>query len=660
MYQKGLILVLSIIFSVTLSGQNLSWKKLKQQAENALAEGNYEEAGTYFEEAWKKKTKKRDLIFQAGECFYTINDYRKAAAAYQVVKDDNDTYPLVGLKYARSLKQDAQYAKAKVAFQDFLDAYSGQGRTILEDIIRKEVKGCDLAAKLPLTTNRSIELQFAGPNINSSSNEFSPFFAGGQLFLSSDKSGKARIISSRIFGGSWDNATTPTNFPVINKEHYANATITPDGSKMYFTICNSDNSWDQLKTRCEIFETSKTDIGWSKPNRLPDFININGVTATHPSVHIIGNKEYLYYASNRDGGRGGMDIWYTTRDLASSESEFSFPVNLGPSVNSIGDEITPFYNTTSHTLYFSSNGHISIGGFDVFKTQGGETSWTSPTNVGLPLNTSADDYGYMIDSEQSAGFIVSNRIFGGDKITTTDTDIFYYDLGLESTNIVVRGSVYDKNSGKEIDNFSIQLFQVQDNGSENLLLEKPFSGGGYELDVLADRTFKVVIKAEGFSSKNYSFTTDNPNVTFYGQPVYLEDNQSLAQNSSNIKVVNSNGIDAGTRPTPGETYTSRGTSPSDNFEYSTNAPRHPGSYFKIQLSAVRKFNPDATNYKQLAKYGRFDTEKLLSRSLTRVLLADFFTKDEAFRMVAIAKDLGFSQAFVVKYDDGIRYGKIKF
>ena len=660
MYQKSLIFIIAILCSFAVSAQNLSWKKLRNRAEASLSQGNVKEAAADFEAAWQKKQSKKELIFKAGECYYTISDYRKAATAYEIVKDENDTYPLVGLKYARSLKQDAQYQKAKAAFQDFLDAYSGQGRTILEDIIRKEVMGCDLAAKLPLSADRSIELKAAGPNINSEGNEFSPFFADGQLFLSSDKSGKARVLSSRVYGGIWDNAGSPSNFPLINNEHYVNASLSPDGEKMYFNICSANNKWNELKSRCEIFEMEKTSSGWTKPKRLPDYINLNGVSAIHPKVYYEDGKEVLLYASNRDGGRGGMDIWYATRDLSAAEEEFSFPINLGPTVNSIGDEISPFYDVEDKLLYFASNGHVSIGGFDIFKAQGAETSWTNPQNAGIPYNTSADDYGFYLDKDKTAGFLVSNRVFGGEKITTTDTDIFYYDLGFGSQNIVVRGSVYDKLSGGEIKNFKIELYQVQSGGQETLLLKKDFSNGGYELDVLADRTFKVIILSDGYEPKSYQFTTNDPNVTFYGQPVYLEDQNAISSSTGNFTPDNSGfKPTTTTKPAGNVKYTSRGTSPTDNFEYITSAPRHSGTYYKVQLAAVSKFNPKNTLYQQMSEYGRFDTEKLLNRNLTRVLIADFFDKNDAFRIMTLAKQTGFNAAFVVKYENGVRYGRIK-
>ena len=233
------------------------------------------------------------------------------------------------MKYARSLKQDAQYDKAKKAFQEFLDGYGGQGRNILEEIIRKEVMGCELAAKLPLTANRSISMTYAGTTINSEANEFGATIHTGDLYFSSDRGGKARIYQASNMGTGWSTAVTPSEFPVI-KDNYAYPAISPDGNRLYFNICNSGQAgFNELKSRCEMFTIRKTDTGWGRPERLPDYVNMTGVTAMMPCIVQEGNQEVIYFASNREGGRGGMDIWMITRDLANDDLEYTFPVNLG-------------------------------------------------------------------------------------------------------------------------------------------------------------------------------------------------------------------------------------------------------------------------------------------------------------------------------------------
>mgnify|MGYP005666510959 CR=1 FL=1 len=668
MAKKIILILLGISIFGQLSAQ--SWKKLNKAADELLKQGKYEEAAANYEQAWQKKQGKKDLIYKAGEAYYVVRDYRKAAEAYQHVKDENNSYPLVGLKYARSLKQDGQYEKSIEAFQSFADKYTGDGKAILEDVINTEIKGAELGLTLPAQADRSIEVLYPGAEINSDDAEFAPFPVGPeQIYFSSSMGGKARVYSSRKIGDRWTKAGTPGNFPIISQGQYANAMITADGERMYFTICSNDNYWDDLNTRCEIFVTKKEGTAWSQPERLPDYINMKGVTATHPYAVQQAGQEILYFASNRDGGRGGMDIWYAARDLGADGTDFTFPINLGATINTLGDEITPFYNMDEGALYFSSNGQVSIGGFDVFKSRGEETTWGPSENVGMPINSPADDYYFIKNANSSGGFIVSNRAFGGEKTNTTNADIFELQMG--GKRLSLKGNAYDQESGGLLNNVSVSLYQVFDDGSDNLLISKDFASGSYSFELLPNRHFRVEIGKQGYLVSTYEFVTNDPNTYTYGQPVFLErgmDDEPMVMEP----------VDPGTtpvdpnpnpnRPTtdipntplsePGVTYTARGTSAKDNLEYVTSAPQHRGVYYKIQIAAVKKFDPNNSKYAAISSLGRFDTEDIPSRGLTRVLLAEFFSEEDAESALRSIKSNGFSNAYLVKYEDGNRYGRV--
>ncbi|MBK8705184.1 MAG: tetratricopeptide repeat protein [Saprospiraceae bacterium] len=187
------LLTLTCLLATGLQAQ--TWRKLSSTADEQLKQGNYAQAAENYEKAWQKKQKKKELIFNAGEAYYMIKDYRKAAEAYQHVKDENDKFPLVGLKYARSLKQDGQYEKAKMEFKKFIDSYAGEGKSVLEEIVQTEIKGCELGLDLPSRADRSIELSFAGANVNSEAAEFAPFPMSDDLlyFSSAQGAGHASI-----------------------------------------------------------------------------------------------------------------------------------------------------------------------------------------------------------------------------------------------------------------------------------------------------------------------------------------------------------------------------------------------------------------------------------------------------------------------------------
>ena len=678
MVKKIILLSFGLLLLAGASNaQKISWKKQRKMADDLMEEGKLLEAAINYEKAWQKKQKNKELIFKAGEAYYLLKDYRQAAAAFQHVKGENKDFPLVGLKYARSLKQDGQYDKAIKAFEDFGENYTGSGKAILEDILQTEIKGANLGKTMAQTPDRSINLVHLGNGVNTEEDEFAPFPAGmNQLYLSSTMGGTSRLYATTKSGTTWQKALIPSEFPLIQNGQYGNSALSPDGERLFFTICSAESAPLDFNSRCEIFVIKKEGQNWSQPQRLPDHINSSDATATQPNVVQQGGQEILYFSSNRNGGRGGLDIWYSTRDLGADDLRFSEPVNLGPAVNTLGDEITPFFDGNEGKLYFASNGLASIGGYDVFSAMGGESTWTVPQNLGFPLNSSADDFYYIHTADKMNGFLVSNRVFGGGKNNTHHTDIFEFGVG--GQRIVLKGNVYDQASGQLLPTINVSLFQMYDDGTESLLVEKPFYSGSYLFEVLADRSFRVEIKSSGFANTTYSFRTDDPNTSTYGKPVFLEidsrEEPALVNfdppvNTSPKSTIPKRGEDEfGTgdlspKNDPGTTdagviYTSRGTSSRDNLEYATAAPKHSGIYYKVQLAAVNKSKTGSSKYQKAKSIGRIDKEELLSKGLVRMLVADFFSENDAISAMESLREMGFDRAYVVKYQDGERYGRV--
>mgnify|MGYP002624259533 CR=1 FL=1 len=682
MERKFILLVLGLCLSTLLPAQNLSWKKHVKLADELYEVGEFAEAASHYEAAFQQKPKKTELAFKAAETYYNIKDYQSAANAYEHVKDMNDVYPLVGLKYARCLKQSEQYDAAIEAFRNFGDSYAGQSKNVLMGILDVEIQGCELGKSFASERNSEINIELLGKSINTGYTEFSPFpYSSDILFFSSTREDKAKIYRSQNTNGIWSKPSVPENFPLIANEHFCNGAMSPDGQHFYFNICDSGKAWDVLNTRCEIFVIKKLEDSWSDPQRLPEYVNMEGVTSVQPySVHENG-KEFLYFASNREGGQSGMDIWVITRDLDGNDLEFTFPENLGAAINTLGDELSPVYDKDSKTLYFSSNGHATVGGFDIFKSTFNGSNWSLHVNMGSPLNSSADDYSYVLNKAKNSGYLVSNRKFGGLKPDTRHEDIFSFSTG-KAGNYVLEGKVYNYASGQQLNSIRVALYELSEAGVETLLANRPFSNGAYEFELKPNRIYKVEINALDHMPVSYQFVTDDPTNYIYGKPVRLKevssskpydpasDDTVTDASKPSTKPLNQTNTEpepgpiAVTREEMGESsgstpYTSRGKSAKDNYEIVSTAPRYKGTYYKIQLIAVKTFNEDHDRYKAVKKMGRLDTEFIVEKKLTRVLLADYGTLEEAKDALADVKNSGFSGAYIIQYKDGERYGRVK-
>jgi len=647
----------------------LSWRKHVKLADELYAKAQYADAGEHYRAAFKQKTKKKELAYKAGECFSIIRDYRNAADAWRNVKDDNDTYPLIGLRYARSLKQSGEYEAASSELVNFLGHYQGADKAKISAIVQNELRGCELAAQMAVKGPATgVYIELMSSNINTPETEFAPFpFSDEALYFSSTMAKRAEIYRSIKSKGMWGKATPIENFPLIENDHFCNGTLTPDASRFYFTICKSIEKWGGLTTHCEIFVTRRVGKTWTTPERLPEYINERGVSTTHPFVVHNDNTEILYFSSNRSGGMGGMDIWYTTREINSTANDFTLPINCSSKINTIGDEITPYYDKIENALFFASNGHVSTGGLDIFKAAGAKSQWQNPENIGMPFNSPADDFFFVKTPSGKGGFLVSNRTFEMEKITSTHEDIFEFQFTDPVVRWVAKGEVYSKESREMLEDVEIALYEVTESGQRRFLNKIVSSNGFYDFALEPSRKYYLEALKDGFFPSTYEFDTrEYDKYTDFGAPMYLEpyggvggeEPVAVKEDESGLKVpVKESTVTAPVKTEVPEAAETNAKTKTDNVKKVTEAPRLSGTYYKIQIIAVSKNNSslDHPRYRKVKEIGRLDTEFITDRNLYRVLLSDYNSMDEAMndlKKVKAMKD--FEGAFLVEYRDGER------
>lgn len=647
--------------STTIDGidPDLSWKKLRDQAEAAESDGREGEAADLYYAAWQKKERKEELLIKAVTLYERTRNYRKAADAFQYLPFNDEDEPLRGLRYGRALKQDGQYDKARRNLLRFLDTYNEADRPIVEEMVNTELAGISLAQSQAGQVNQLLIRRPEG-GVNTEADENGPIPGGiGLLYFSGNQGGQNRLYESRKQGRTWNNARTPDGFPVIAEGEFGKGSISPDGQRLYFTICSGDVAGDG-SSRCEIFSSEKTPTGWGAPARLPDFINQNGVNTTDPMVTSVNGREVLFFASDRANGRGGLDLWYCVRDLDRAGAEFSFPANLGPTVNTLGDELSPYYDEQDLLLYFSSNGHPSLGGMDVFKATGQDVNWARPENLGLPINSVADDLDFTLDRLGGDGYLSSNRAFAGIKNNTTEFDIF--EVSLNNDRIMVKGSVYDNRTGTLLNDIQVNLYQIFGDGTEERLVQRDFPAGSYLFDLIPNQRFRVEVVVAGFQPASYSFSTNGEQQTTYGQPLFLDVGTT---NVAQQPVTNpSYPTQEPTRPTYPGAGTGNPTLPPTTVVTEPAPTPVPvettaaGRYYRVQISAQRDFNPNDGKYQSISAVGRVAAEPIEGRDLQRITVGTFYTAEEARAALSRIQANGFPSAFTVRYDDGVRYGRV--
>jgi len=285
---------------------------------------------------------------------------------------------------------------------------------------------------------------------------------------------------------------------------------------------------DSMKTRCEIWVATfdrKRGL-WAKPKRLQvtsDFTEGNpDVSTTNPHVAYVGKKEVLFFSSNRKlQGVGGYDIWYSVYDSTREEArQYRRPQNCGKRVNSVKDEITPYYDTKGGKLYWSSNGLIGVGGFDVFCADGGPSRYYNTRNLGFPVNSPADDMYYIEDkSEKQNGYIVSNRIGSYYvKNPTCCDDIWRV---IKEPSFYVRGRVVDEATNELIDQAVIKMTNESSQKLQDTFFSKT---GNFMMYTPIGSDYSLAADKEGYvsgrtivntSSKSIIDPDDTTTVTIY-------------------------------------------------------------------------------------------------------------------------------------------------
>ncbi len=511
------LLVVGLSAQVQKPSSDISWRKRISMADEFVEKNDYASAAVFYESVFTEKSSKLDIAYKAGEAYLNSRNYPEAAKLFKAVKDETKEYPKVQYYYAKALKQSGDYKAAIPVFESFINNYQSGDAAMMKTLVDNEIAGARYALKLR-NSNRAadVKMEHLSRMVNSDKKEFAPIpFVENLMYFSSMSEGMGQIFRSERGGGGWDRPEKPSIFKSMEKPHFGHGSFTPDRKSFYFTQCDLDKSGE---LRCDIYVMPRVNNAWKKAVRLPDYVNEDGSTSTQPYVTVVNGKEILFFASDRKDGVGGMDIWYATRAEGASDFNYSVPVNLGPTINTIGDDVTPFYDKISEVLYFSSTGHPGVGGYDVFSSSGKIGNWNQPKNLGFPTNSGADDYYYILGGSREYGYLISNRLEGTKKEYTDNDDIFQFEK--KEIEVVIKGSIYEEgNDSKLLDNVTVGLIEINETGSENVLETKRFNDGEYFFRLSPKKKYKIEAARDGYEAKYFEIETDN----FSGNSDFTQD-----------------------------------------------------------------------------------------------------------------------------------------
>ncbi|MBC7775654.1 MAG: hypothetical protein H7246_09465, partial [Phycisphaerae bacterium] len=422
----GCLIGLSFFVFLPLNAQPLP--TLLKNADREANAGHFQAAAELWERAGRLKNSDPALLHQAAEAYARVRDYLHAADCYRVASTDA-RFPLAPLRHARAIKQLGRYEEAASAFDAFAQNYRGDYKAVMIAVAENEIAGCELALQISDNQDTTTIVQPLPDSLNTGENEFAPIpFSDNLLYFSRASESRAKLMRILRKGEIWGRPEEAKSLPEEVSAKFRSGCFSPDGTRFYYARCEegctAEMGGSVATSPCAIFCIRRTEEGWAAPERLRTYINLEASNNMFPHVAQAEGFEYLFFSSDRVGGFGGLDLYVCERPLDSEELDFSFPQNLGRTVNTGADEVTPFYQADAKTLWFSSLGHPSLGGLDIFKTEKEGSIWSKPQNAGSPINSPVDDYFFVLKKSGEGAYFSSNRRVGEAKTTTTDDDIF--------------------------------------------------------------------------------------------------------------------------------------------------------------------------------------------------------------------------------------------
>lgn len=440
--KKTTLFILAFTFLVTLvSAQGTAMKRANKYYDRFA----YSRAASIYEKVAAKSGTEEQTMRRLGDCYVKIGQWGKAEQWYAKIINGTNVDAELCYNYAQALRGNGKYAESLVWMEKFSVMQSADSRGKEYATSKNFIEAIE--KEKPYFDIRNLD-------INSNEADFGTSFNNGKIVFSSARHESSGVKTFHTWNGrpfldmyvadrdatngNLNNAST-INKKMNTKYHEGPACFSADGNTMYFTR----NNYFQKKfgkdakgvNNLKLFRAIKKDGAWSEENLA---INSDNYSTGHPALSADG--KWLYFVSDMPGGKGGTDIY---RMEIGGDGSLGVPQNLGDVINTEGNEMFPFVDADGN-LFFASNGHVGLGGLDVFYAASDKKGgYSKIINAGKPVNTQWDDFALVLDAEGKNGYISSNREGG-----KGDDDIYAVTmLRPMKPSFIIKGIAKDKNGG---------------------------------------------------------------------------------------------------------------------------------------------------------------------------------------------------------------------
>lgn len=471
-----------------------------KKADEAFDQGSFEQALPMYAGLVKKSPQDPALNYKLGVCYLKSKDAQdqlKALAALEIAKNKiNDQVPKRVYHYlGKAYHLHQKFDEAIKQFEEFKKAVPATDKFQLENQRAIEMAQ---SAKSVIAKPIKMPIQNMGKPINTEGSEFAPVISADEAILaytysSYKPNAKEQVMLARKKDYAWENVA-PINFNA--NQNVGTVGLSSDGQKMLIYIGEANNTGN-------IYSSLKNNNGWGSPEKLGKEINSGAMEST---ASLSSDETVMYFASDRPGGFGGKDIYKVEKQ---ADGSWGKPQNLGAEINTPFDEDAPFIHPDKKTLFFTSNGHNSIGGNDIFKSVLEKDKWSKPENLGYPINTVFNDGYFVITANGKKAYFSSDRPGGAGK-----QDIYSIILPDDKTTALtmVKGRILAGTPPQPVE----ARIRVVDKETQQFLkyVYNPNpQTGDYLMIFPPGKNYDMIITAEGYMP--YLVNINIPNQTYF-------------------------------------------------------------------------------------------------------------------------------------------------
>jgi tetratricopeptide (TPR) repeat protein len=390
-------------------------KKYLEFAQEQYEKGDYFYALSYYQKAMDIDSNTVDILWKFAETQRAYKEYRKAEYYYAKVYDREEAriYPSSLLNLGLMQKQNGKYEEALTTFKKAKKKYYKNKKGYLYKKSKRELESL-VWVKSTIIDTADVLIQQLPETVNTKNSEFGHGIFNNELIFSSLRGDSVSAIEE-VYGTEYKTSIYKSKIEeqqflpseiiqelFIEKLNSGNGTFSLDGTRFYFSQC-VEQGYNYINYICKIMVAQYSNGNWTYIDSLGPIINEPGTNTTMPCIAEIDGTETLIFASNREDSKGGLDLYYS-KIRNGNQFEKVRPIKA---VNSLDNEITPWWDNKHNRLYFSSSWHNGYGGYDVFYSDY-DNQFSAPVNVGIPTNSSANDLYYFKYFDTS--YVTSNRI----------------------------------------------------------------------------------------------------------------------------------------------------------------------------------------------------------------------------------------------------------